>query len=63
MSLAGIRDMSILTEPPVDRVPIQTYVLEYSEDAVKEAILREARRGGQVYYVYNRVEIAILENL
>lgn len=53
MSLNGIRDMSILTEPPVDRVPIQTYVLEYSEDAVKEAILREARRGGQVYYVYN----------
>ena len=53
MSLSGIRDMSLLTEPPVDRVPIQTYVMEYSEDAVKEAILREARRGGQVYYVYN----------
>ncbi|MBR3641926.1 MAG: transcription-repair coupling factor, partial [Parasporobacterium sp.] len=53
MSLAGIRDMSLLTEPPIDRVPIQTYVMEYSEDAVREAILREARRGGQVYYVYN----------
>ncbi len=53
MSLSGIRDMSLLTEPPVDRVPIQTYVMEYSEEAVKEAILREARRGGQVYYVYN----------
>ena len=53
MSLSGIRDMSLLTEPPVDRVPIQTYVMEYSEDAVREAILREARRGGQVYYVYN----------
>ncbi|MBR3245878.1 MAG: transcription-repair coupling factor, partial [Parasporobacterium sp.] len=54
MSLSGIRDMSLLTEPPVDRVPIQTYVMEYSDEAVKEAILREARRGGQVYYVYNR---------
>ena len=54
MSLTGIRDMSLLTEPPVDRVPIQTYVMEYSEAAVQEAILREARRGGQVYYVYNR---------
>ncbi len=53
MSLSGIRDMSLLTEPPVDRVPIQTYVMEYSDEAVKEAILREARRGGQVYYVYN----------
>ena len=54
MSLSGIRDMSLLTEPPVDRVPIQTYVMEYSDEAVREAILREARRGGQVYYVYNR---------
>ncbi len=53
MSLSGIRDMSLLAEPPQDRVPIQTYVMEYSKDAVKEAILREARRGGQVYYVYN----------
>lgn len=55
MSLSGIRDMSLLTEPPVDRVPIQTYVMEYSEEAVREAILREAKRGGQVYYIYNRV--------
>ena len=54
MSLTGIRDMSVLTEPPVDRLPIQTYVMEYSEEAVKEAILRETARGGQVYYVYNR---------
>ena len=53
MSLTGIRDMSLLTEPPLDRVPIQTYVMEYSEEAVKEAIRREIRRGGQVYYVYN----------
>ncbi|MBE6016052.1 MAG: transcription-repair coupling factor [Lachnospiraceae bacterium] len=56
MSLSGIRDMSLLTEPPVDRVPIQTYVMEYSEDAVREAILREASRGGQVYYIYNRID-------
>lgn len=54
MSLTGIRDMSVLTEPPVDRLPIQTYVMEYSEDAVKEAIVRELARGGQIYYVYNR---------
>lgn len=56
MSLSGIRDMSLLTEPPVDRVPIQTYVMEYSDEAVREAILREAARGGQVYYIHNRVE-------
>ena len=56
MSLSGIRDMSLLTEPPVDRLPIQTYVMEYSDAAVKEAILREAARGGQVYYVYNRID-------
>ena len=55
MSLSGIRDMSLLTEPPIDRVPIQTYVMEYSEEYVREAILREAKRGGQVYYIYNRV--------
>lgn len=55
MSLSGIRDMSLLTEPPVDRVPIQTYVMEYSEDAVREAILRETARGGQVYYIHNRI--------
>ncbi len=56
MSLSGIRDMSLLTEPPVDRIPIQTYVMEYSEDAVREAILREAGRGGQVYYIHNRID-------
>ena len=54
MSLTGIRDMSILTQPPVDRVPIQTYVMEYSKEAVREAIMRECARNGQVYYVYNR---------
>ena len=55
MSLIGIRDMSVLEEAPNDRLPIQTYVLEYNEEMVREAIVRELSRGGQVYYVYNRV--------
>ncbi len=55
MSLIGIRDMSVLEEPPMDRLPIQTYVMEYNEELVREAIARELARGGQVYYVYNRV--------
>lgn len=55
MSLVGIRDMSVLEEPPVDRVPIQTYVMEHNDEMVREAIHRELSRGGQVYYVYNRV--------
>ena len=56
MSLVGIRDMSVLEEAPMDRVPIQTYVMEYNEEMVREAIERERARGGQVYYVYNRVK-------
>lgn len=55
MSLIGIRDMSVLNEPPVDRMPIQTYVLEHNEEIIREAIHRELAREGQVYYVYNRV--------
>ena len=55
MGLIGIRDMSVLEEPPVDRVPIQTYVMEYDEEIVREAISRELARDGQVYYVFNRV--------
>ena len=55
MSLVGIRDMSVLEEPPVDRLPIQTYVMEFDDEMVREAINRELIRGGQVYYVYNRV--------
>ena len=55
MSLVGIRDMSVLEEPPNDRLPIQTFVCEYNEEMVREAIVRELTRGGQVYYVYNRV--------
>lgn len=55
MSLIGIRDMSVLDEPPVDRLPIQTYVLEHNEEIIREAINRELARDGQVYYVFNRV--------
>jgi len=55
MSLIGIRDMSVLEEPPGERMPIQTYIMEYSEEMVREAINREIGRNGQVYYVYNRV--------
>lgn len=55
MSLVGIRDMSVLEEAPNDRMPIQTYVMEYNEEMVREAIVRELSRDGQVYYVYNRV--------
>ena len=55
MSLIGVRDMSLLEEAPQDRQPIQTYVMEYNEEMVREAIVRELTRGGQVYYVYNRV--------
>ena len=56
MSLIGIRDMSVLEEAPVDRMPIQTYVMEYDDEMVREAIERELSRGGQVYYVYNKVK-------
>ena len=55
MSLIGIRDMSVLEEAPNERMPIQTYVMEYNDEMVREAVERELSRGGQVYYVYNRV--------
>ncbi len=55
MSLVGIRDMSVLEEPPIDRIPVQTYVMEYNEELVREAVSRELSRGGQVYFVHNRV--------
>ncbi len=55
MSLIGIRDMSVLEEAPEDRLPIQTFVCEYNEELVREAIVRELSRDGQVFYVYNRV--------
>ncbi|MGL4790567.1 MAG: transcription-repair coupling factor, partial [Anaerotignaceae bacterium] len=56
MSLSGIRDMSILEEPPQERHPVQTYVLEKDPEFIRDAITRELNRGGQVYYLYNRVE-------
>lgn len=55
MSLVGIRDMSLLEDPPLERHPIQTYVMAYSPEFVKDAIIRELSRGGQVYFLYNRV--------
>ena len=59
MSLIGIRDMSVLEEAPQDRLPVQTFVMEYNEEMVREAISRELARGGQVYYVYNRVNTIV----
>lgn len=56
MSLIGIRDMCIMEEPPQDRMPIQTFVVEYNEEIVRDAINRELARGGQVYFVHNRVQ-------
>ena len=55
MSMTGIRDMSILETPPEDRIPVQTVVTEYSDALIRDAILREIGRGGQVYFLYNRV--------
>ncbi len=56
MSLIGIRDMSVLEEAPMDRLPIQTYVMEYDNEMIREAMNRELARGGQVYYVHNKVD-------
>ncbi len=55
MAMAGIRDLSVIDTPPEDRVPIKTYVLPYDENLIREAILREIERDGQVYFVHNRV--------
>ena len=56
MSIVGIRDMSVIYEPPRNRRPVQTYVLEYDEEVIREAILKELEREGQIFYLYNRVE-------
>lgn len=56
MAMSGIRDMSVIEEPPQDRYPVQTYVIEYNTGSIIQAIVRELRRGGQVYYIHNRVE-------
>lgn len=55
MSMIGVRDMSVISEPPGDRLPVQTYVIEYNEGVLKDAIEKEMSRGGQIYYVHNRV--------
>lgn len=55
MSLVGIRDISVIEDPPEERYPVQTYVMEYNRDVVKDAIIRELGRNGQVFYLYNRV--------
>ena len=56
MSIVGIRDMSVIYEPPYNRKPVQTYVLEYDEEIIKEAITKELERGGQVFYLFNNVQ-------
>lgn len=56
MAMVGMRDMSVIETPPEDRFPVQTYVVEYSDDLVRDAIQREVNRGGQAYYVHNRVQ-------
>lgn len=56
MSLVGVRDISVIETPPEERYPIQTYVVEFNEQLIRDAIIRELNRGGQVYFVYNRVE-------
>ena len=56
MSIVGVRDMSVIYEPPQNRKPVQTYVLEYDEEIIKEAITKEIERSGQVFYLYNNVE-------
>ncbi|MCL1796538.1 MAG: transcription-repair coupling factor, partial [Clostridia bacterium] len=56
MSMVGIRDMSLLTTPPDERYPVQTYIVEYSDGLVRDALIREIQRGGQAYLLYNRVD-------
>ena len=56
MSIVGVRDMSVIYEPPQNRRPVQTYVLEYDEEVIKEAITKELERDGQVFYIFNNVE-------
>lgn len=56
MSMVGLRDMSVITSPPEDRFPVETYVAEYDEELIRDAIGRELHRGGQVYFVHNRVQ-------
>ena len=56
MSMLGIRDLSVIETPPTNRYPVQTYVLEQNDRVIRDAVLREIDRGGQVYYLYNKVD-------
>lgn len=56
MAMSGIRDMSVIEEPPQDRYPVQTYVVEHNDSVIAQAISKELRRGGQVYYIHNRID-------
>ena len=56
MSMLGIRDLSVIETPPTNRYPVQTYVLETNPTIIRDAIRREMDRGGQVYYLYNKVD-------
>ncbi len=56
MAMSGIRDMSVIEEPPVDRHPVQTYVIEHNKGIIAQAITKELRRGGQAYYIHNRID-------
>lgn len=59
MSMLGIRDLSVIETPPTNRYPVQTYVLEKNDSVIRDAVLREMERGGQVYYLYNKVDIIV----
>ncbi|HET1376138.1 TPA: transcription-repair coupling factor [Streptococcus pneumoniae] len=59
MSMLGIRDLSVIETPPTNRYPVQTYVLEKNDSVIRDAVLREMKRGGQVYYLYNKVDTIV----
>ncbi|SNH82830.1 transcription-repair coupling factor [Streptococcus pneumoniae] len=59
MSMLGIRDLSVIETPPTNRYPVQTYVLEKNDSVIRDAVLREMERGGQVYYLYNKVDTIV----
>ena len=61
MSLIGVRDISVIEEPPEGRYPVQTYVMEYNDDIIRDAIIKEMARGGQVFYLFNRVRMIELK--
>lgn len=56
MAMSGIRDMSVIEEPPIDRHPVQTFVIEHNDGIIAQAVTKELRRGGQVYYIHNRID-------